>query len=489
MRFITKQFYFSALFLFLCIITYQCTTIANTSKHYVDKNANGGNNGTSWTDAWQSFSDIDWDLISPGNVIYISGGTDSTIYYEQLTIDGKNGTAANPITLITGKFSSAPSGHSGRVIIDGGGTRTQSIYVHDSKYITVKGFELRRALRGVYVEGDVWVSNVILDSLNIYDFYDQAGIFLNGHQNTYSVDSTTIRNCRIVTPLLVAGQTDCIYIQGAQHTVINDNYIRNLNQDPDAHNDALQAHHSNGFIIYNNVLINDSVFSPEGGGMPIILGAEGNSPVVIYNNFIYMGGAWYEKANMGGALCLRWYDVFPMPPTYVINNTIVVNGPRVRGFWWQYGVTLAANNIIAMWCPPSYRNLTFMSNLDVDDFNKSGKPAEVNNIKHNLFWKDGLDIGFSGQYKGNGNTGPVSDWSNWVSTYGGTGINADPKFVIRVGHEPDQGALTGEIKFDSPARRRGENVQTLIESFGLPWTDINGNPRDNKPTIGAYEYE
>ena len=42
MRFIPKQFYSSALFLFLCIITtYQCTTIAHTSKHYVDKNAYG----------------------------------------------------------------------------------------------------------------------------------------------------------------------------------------------------------------------------------------------------------------------------------------------------------------------------------------------------------------------------------------------------------------------------------------------------------------
>ena len=25
--------------------------------------------------------------------------------------------------------------------------------------------------------------------------------------------------------------------------------------------------------------------------------------------------------------------------------------------------------------------------------------------------------------------------------------------------------------------------------MGLPWADINGNPRDNTPTIGAYEYD
>ena len=481
MRFIQKLNYHSVFFLLLY-------TIAYPSNYYVSKYASGQNNGTSWANAWQSFSAINWNLIQPGDLIYISGGTDSTIYYEQLTVNGKNGTAANRITIIAGKYSPSSTGHSGRVIIDGGGTRAQSIHVHDSKYVTIKGFELRHANRGVYVEGDIWVSNVILDSLNIYDFYDQAGIFLNGHQNIYSVESTTIRNCRVVTPLLVAGQTDCIYMQGAQNTFIHNNYIRNLNQDPLAHNDALQAYHCNGFMIYNNVLINDSVYSPEGGGMPIILGAEGNNPVVIYNNFIYMGGAWYEQANMGGALCLRWYDVFPMPPTYVINNTIVVNGPRVRGFWWEYGCNLTVNNIIAMYCPPAYRNLSWMSNLDVAGYNVSGGLAIVNNIRNNLFWKMDWDIGFTGQYMGNGHTGGVSGWSSWMNTYGGTGTKADPLFVFKIGLVQDQGALTGELQPGSPAINQGENVRTLIESFGLPWTDINGNPRDNTPTIGAYEY-
>ena len=413
---------------------------------------------------------------------------DLTIYYEQLTVD-KNGTAANPITIIAGKYAPVNTGHNGRVIIDGGGTRDQSIYVPDRKYVIIKGFECRQATSGVYVEGNVRVSNIVLDSLNIYDFYDQAGVFLNGDQTTYSVDSVTIRNCRIVTPLLVAGQTDCIYIQGAQRTVIHNNYIRNLNQDPLAHNDALQAYHSNGFVIYNNVLINDSVYSPEGGGMPIILGSEGNNPVVIYNNFIYMGGAWFAQANMGAALCLRWYDRFPMPPTYVINNTIVVNGPRVRGFWWEYGANLAVNNIIAMWCPPAYRNLNWMANLDVGSYNASGGPANVDNIRQNLFWKMDLDIGFTGQYSGNGHTGGVSGWTNWVSYYGGTGVKGDPLFLKNIGYEPDQGALNGELQPGSPAINAGENVQALIESFGLPWADINGNPRDNTPTIGAYEYD
>ena len=490
MRFIPKQFYFSALLLFLSIITYQCTTVAHTSKHYVDKNASGQNNGTSWANAWESFSDIEWDQIQPGDTIYISGGTDSTIYYEELSV-GANGITANPITIIAGKYSPSPSGHSGRVIIDGGGTRVQSIYVHDRKYVTIKGFELRHAAKGVNVEADVHVSNIVIDSLNIYNYNDQAGIMLNGIQSTYTVDSVTIKNCRIVSWPMYIGQTDGIYMQGAQHTVIHDNYIRIPNQDPLAHNDVIQGYHCNGFIIYNNVLINDSVYSPEGGGIPLILGSEGTNPVVIYNNFIYMGGVWLPTGNMSAVLCTRWYDNNPMPPTWIINNTIIANGPRCRGIWQQYTAT-CINNIIAMYCPPAYRDLTFMSNFDVWDLPSA---AIVDSIRSNLFWKDGLDIGFTGQYKGNGLTGGISGWFDWVNIYGGTGINADPKLVINVGYESDQGALNGELKPSSQAINKGEDIQPYLDYFYKTWgivlpnEGINGISRDNTPTIGAYEYE
>ena len=36
-------------------------------------------------------------------------------------------------------------------------------------------------------------------------------------------------------------------------------------------------------------------------------------------------------------------------------------------------------------------------------------------------------------------TGGISGWTDWVSNYGGTGVNADPLFVNHIGYEPDQG--------------------------------------------------
>jgi len=44
------------------------------------------------------------------------------------------------------------------------------------------------------------------------------------------------------------------------------------------------------------------------------------------------------------------------------------------------------------------------------------------------------------------------------------------------------------IKSNSPAKNKGKNLQSLIESMGYEWRDINGNLRDASPTIGAYEY-
>ena len=88
-----------AKFYFFLIISFFAYSTSNAASHYVDKNSNGNNNGTSWSNAWESFSDIEWNQIQPGDIIYISGGTDSTIYYEQLNINNVQGTAAYPITI------------------------------------------------------------------------------------------------------------------------------------------------------------------------------------------------------------------------------------------------------------------------------------------------------------------------------------------------------------------------------------------------------
>jgi len=467
------------------------------NNYYMDKDANGNNTGTSWINAWISFNNIDWGIIQPGDIIYISGGTDSTIYYETLEIGNVQGTAANPITVIAGKYAPNPSGHSGRVIIDGGnypnpGSRVWNIYLgHDGglpwgpEYITIKGLESRGALNGAELEGKGNV--IVFDSLTIYHWWDLAGILArgDGYDNTFSgIDSTIVKNCTIISDVNWGVQTDGIYIGGATNTIIHNNYVRMRSQDEYAHVDCIQSIYSQGFEIYNNVLINDSVYSPEGGGMPIILrngDISGDGlPVIIYNNFCYMGGIWQIGANQGYVFNTHVGDNWAgKSPTYLFHNTIIGNGPQLAGtsleYFGKYDDGVFLNNIVALFGDGTANRWTFGCNN-----------GYVDSIRHNLVWNayndQQLFISNSWSY----------NWTGWINA-GGTGVNANPLFVDNIGYEPDQGAIRGDLQSNSPAINQGEDLTYLINylynTYGkiIEWKDIYGNPRDNTPTIGAYE--
>lgn len=98
--------------LFLILVSPFC---ANATNWYVDSAASGSNNGATWTNAWESFSDIVWGVggIVAGDTLYISGGSTSKTYTSTLTV-GASGTAESPISIKVGQ----DSGHIGRVIFD-----------------------------------------------------------------------------------------------------------------------------------------------------------------------------------------------------------------------------------------------------------------------------------------------------------------------------------------------------------------------------------
>lgn len=125
----------------------------------------------------------------------------------------------------------------------------------------------------------------------------------------------------------------------------------------------------------------------------------------------------------------------------------------------------------------------------------------VDSTRNNLNWRqDNTQTGlFAGSFgaRGGGTFAPTN-WSSWLSN-NGTGINADPKLIYKVGRESNQGSVLPDLYSDSPAIDAGDDLGYLYDYFGslgVPQfvldalgKDIYGNPRDGSPDIGAYEFQ
>ena len=244
--------------------------------------------------------------------------------------------------------------------------------------------------------------------------------------------------------------------------------------------------------IYNNVMVIDS--SVLGHGM--ILGIQSRpgqlDTVIIYNNYIYAGGHLLPGGDPYiNGFVLRWYgyvnSVYPL--TYVINNTIVTSNGGENTILQEYA-GMFYNNIICQF-GTNGQNPSVYGGTALEAFASSWGLAQtyVDKCLNNLMWNEWTnDMSFGGnRWVGSGGspTGIIDGgWSEWTGNYGGTGINANPLFVNNVRER--YGYV---IASNSPARNAGGDLQAFIESKGLPWTDIEGNPRDSSPDLGAYEYD
>src|SRR5579872_4090477 len=106
--------------------------------YYVDNTNSTGGNGTSWLQAWNSFSAINWAIIKPGDTIYVSGGATTQTYNETLTV-GASGSAAGAITITKG----TDPGHNGNVVIDGGNTLANGVAMYGQNYVVVNGLSVQ----------------------------------------------------------------------------------------------------------------------------------------------------------------------------------------------------------------------------------------------------------------------------------------------------------------------------------------------------------
>jgi len=174
-----------------------CALTGNVWYVRPDEGAYGTEDGSSYANAWDGFSNINWTTLADDNdntQLFVAG-----THYELLTI-GQSGESGQPITIIS--YPSDPG------IIDGGLTRYECIHSDYKSYITIDGLTVQNAIAGA-AKGTIFFArgnNVIIQNCTVY-------IPANKGIDFWQMDDSQILNNYIDTLTGTSGaELDCIHI-------------------------------------------------------------------------------------------------------------------------------------------------------------------------------------------------------------------------------------------------------------------------------------
>ena len=323
--------------LLACYFSFHTSIICKN--YYVDKYATGSNNGTAWENAWTSFSSIDWTKLNAGDVLLISGGKDSTVYNETLTIE----VSGTENSLFTIKKGLSPM-HNGKVIID---VPDDGIRIIKKRYIRISNIEFKNVSHGVYIRGlNTGDVNVIyLDSLKVINFTKQGAISINGYSKPgfdSTIDSVFIRYCTLTTSYPTNHQTDVIYAQYCNNLFILNNTLTVTSKIKGPHTDGIQfVYNINNITIANNTINNltDSDINNKCNG---IMGASLIGKGLFFNNIVYAPNFKSSGNNLFS------YSNSTVPDTdgsWYIYNNIFIGGGTINLFKLEDKDAQIKNNI------------------------------------------------------------------------------------------------------------------------------------------------
>lgn len=458
---------------------------------YINRNATGNNNGTNWTNAWTSPSNINWNNISAGDTIYISGGSDSTTYVPPSSsgfIIGNISNASPRWTFASGSpvviTKAWHSGHNGDVwfaAVDPGHINIMRVGNISNLKITGLNFIDRRASggNGAFIQlGNADWGNV--DSLIYFENCYLQSNGLNGFFYLSSAEVTVRNNYMEQIENSSPNDNDPIGVSsGRGGHIIDGNIIimRNDNEFTDAHRDGIQISNLGDntreprftTIISNNLIIdtreggvswNNMIYNYNGLG-----GGDNNHRLIIYNNVIVnrknntsVGGIAVGRASRDYSISL-----------YILNNTIITKGTSGTPITnWGLDTLVIKNNLVISDINPS-------NMLNLDD--ATSFAAQYNDINYNYYAKLG---GNSGNIA---TAGVTRTWSQWQSDgfdlnsffENSTGVSFDNKYGVQI-----------EDYYTETGRGQGAN---LSNDYPFLSYDILGNPRTGVWDMGALQFQ
>lgn len=438
------QKYFTLLVVsFVLTLTFSAQSFA--TNYYVDKDAAGSNSGTSWQNAWESFADINWDIIGADDIIYISGGNTSKVYNDLFNFpEGLSGTSGNPVTITAG----IDPGHNGVPILDGINFPNEpGIYIDNSSYVTISNLNLKHWLSSPGNNGTIGIhsaNNIIIENNTILAW--SQGVKVSSSYNC------TIRNNIITTADNLETQTDGIYASQNTDNIYEGNYI-NISNAGTNHNDCFQGHQEGPCIIRNNYMIHTGGSALKPVDSQGIFDKEGHGLHQYIGNFIYLPNRNRDGIQMNDFVLGQKRPTSGSASAYVLNNTVV--GASTHTLSISTDNPIIKNNLIVM----------------LDDTAETRYDGSIDEslIDNNLYWKIDPVTGVR-----NDVVLGYSTFESWQSSGGDlNGYNVDP-------------LLDPEYKTtqQSPAIDVGANLinmGVLIDILGVV------RPQGSAFDIGAYE--
>jgi hypothetical protein len=478
---------------------------------YVDNAVvGGGNNGSSWSNAWRSFSSVVWgpNGVKAGDTLYISGGRTSKIYTESWSV-GASGTVDKPIRIA---LDANNSDHNGLVIFDynfAGDQATMTGITCSQNYITFDGT--------VGGESKFVVSN-LRNYLNRYAavgiYGDSTAGIVVDHVTSTNCNNpikfvrstqTVIRNCKLMQVRGDAGISIPNSSGGWDANLVYSNVVEML------HNTSAPAGRSgyvgpdgvqcgSGVSMFGNKLLvsRTSVYTSD--QHPDSVQAIGNYLKIYGNEFQDIGDSAID------------YDCYANanPHDIWIYNNIFRITQNIDPYPEYFRLYTSANSVSSI-VNVKILNNTFVDNtgqyqvIRFDGFN--GNPsASGNEIKNNIFYNCGRSAservisisqssGFSASsfsFDGNIYYHPANQAyinfrgtnyaaSAWVTAFEPKGTTSAPRFVSYVVNGAENDFRLSPI--DTAARDKG-----LTESAYFS-VDKNGvsRPQGVAWDIGAHE--
>ncbi len=419
---------------------------------YVDNSAAGSNNGSDWNNAWTNFSNINWASVSPGDFIYISGGSTSKTYTQTLTV-GKSGTSGLPITI----KKAIDSGHSGIVTIDCQSVRGNGIVISSKDYVTVNGFNIMNCLggEGGGNSGQISTRNsnggIIIENCVMRDYCHGHAAIFDQYSSSWTARNNTITTCNDSLAPTTA-QLDGIYKQYGVGAIIENNWF-GIYSDVDsssAHNDFVQLFRETGFTLKNNYgeQINIKTGNAQG-----FYATACNGTNRIYNNVLY-------NPHGNSVIGYRNLDSFMGNGTIEIYSNTLIGGGYALITITDAPDPIIKNNIL--------NSGGSLGNYAMKIYDWSGTPS---NIDYNLIYSPNTS---SPIYLNSVDT----TWSSWIGLgFDAHGMNVPPLFINTATHD-------FHLQSGSPAINKG----TSLSSYFTIDKDGISRPQGSAWDIGAYEY-